>query len=744
MSLDPKYAAIETTKSSELTIDGQGAVRSQRFSDIYFNPSEGYEESKYVYIEGNRLPERWKQLFASENGRAAFTIAETGFGTGLNFLTAAEEWEKQTASLPQSEKPNKTLYYYGIDKHPLTRIALKKLLSHYNPVPHLASKLLSLYPDVKGGSYFLDFATLGLSIKLILLFGEASDQIERLENYSLVSQSVPQGKIDAWFLDGFSPSENSQMWSEHIFSGIASNSKSGSTVASFSVAAPVKSGLSQNGFLLAKKSGFRKKREMLTAVFNEQYARSCDTRTTERLDSKMRSKHSGIANVRRCYSRSLKSSAKTKRVAIVGAGIAGSTLANNLASKGARVTVYDGANKIAHRASGNNVAVLHAKTFKERSLLADFTEAALHHARHFYDNHSSAEAGLGQQLWQPSLDKKHVLAAEMADGEFEFRSWINNPVSSKGSAQGICFEGITALKPDLLCHALLGTEGIDLALNTNVARVEKSVDGSSCRLTLSDGQTRDFDAIVIAAGSTSGDLLPNSALPLRTVRGQTTSLYLPGDTLGPEVTLRHLASTTICGQGYLVTEQVDATTVALHYGATYKPNSSERRNSATDTLSNLDNIADLLASSPIAYADFLRLVPTLRANILTNHNIDNVEQITVETAGGTVRLENRSEIRAATPDYLPVAGPLADSTTFIEDYHSLADNARQEIERYAKYQEGIFILSGLGSNGFSTAPLLSELLASDILNLPYPVAEDIRQALSPQRFLIRDIIRGRC
>ncbi|MGB5324654.1 MAG: hypothetical protein WBN40_04430, partial [Pseudomonadales bacterium] len=165
---------IETTTSDALQVDAGGALRSARYGDIYFNAQRGAEECMHVFIEGNRLPQRWQAIF-SQDKPASFVIGELGFGSGLNFLASAALWLEMAAGRSGPVSP--TLYYYATEAHPLTRAALRKALAHYNPYPEISAQLLEQYPDVIAGDYLLRFDSNGTTILLVLLFGDSVDAL---------------------------------------------------------------------------------------------------------------------------------------------------------------------------------------------------------------------------------------------------------------------------------------------------------------------------------------------------------------------------------------------------------------------------------------------------------------------------------------------------------------------------------------------------------------------------------------
>ncbi|MDA9770845.1 tRNA (5-methylaminomethyl-2-thiouridine)(34)-methyltransferase MnmD [Emcibacteraceae bacterium] len=208
---------------------------SKEFDDIYFSPEDGIGESKAVFLDGINAPECWKD-------KKAFTVSELGFGSGLNFLLTAKLWCETTS-------PDQQLIYYSTEKYPLDKSQIEVALEWQDLQPYV-SELLEDYPNN-------DFLFNG-RIKLKILLGDSLEQL-RFQNF----------KSDAWYLDGFAPSKNPDMWSDEIFNEMARLSNQKAQVATFTAAGFVKRGLQKVGFQMDKRPGFGKKREMLTGFWHK-------------------------------------------------------------------------------------------------------------------------------------------------------------------------------------------------------------------------------------------------------------------------------------------------------------------------------------------------------------------------------------------------------------------------------------------------------------------------------------------
>jgi molybdate transport system ATP-binding protein len=215
---------------------------STAFDDIYFTGDNGPEESRHVFLKGNHLPERWKN-----NGD--FTIIETGFGTGLNFLVTWQLWQIHAA-------PEAWLHYISVEKFPVRPAALARIYRQWPTLEALGRRLLEQYPGFKPGIHLIPFENERLKLTLIL------DDIRQIS--SCIDTSA-----DAWFLDGFNPSCNPEMWNDTLFKVMSCRTRPGGTFATFTSAGFVKRGLRANGFDVQRITGYGKKRHMLRGDFTD-------------------------------------------------------------------------------------------------------------------------------------------------------------------------------------------------------------------------------------------------------------------------------------------------------------------------------------------------------------------------------------------------------------------------------------------------------------------------------------------
>ena len=221
---------------------------SNLFDDHYYSLVDGLEESRHVFIQGNNLIERWQKLAKQQS----FSIMETGFGSGLNFLATWQVWN--------SLKLNKTnkLHYISIEAFPMNSAQLEKSLANWkSSLSAFTKQLLEKYPPLKSGSHQLLFENDNLVLTLVF-----ADVRKIMPSY----ESKSDGLVDAWYLDGFAPSKNPEMWQDNLYTEMYRLSKQQATVATYTVAGIVRRGLTRAGFSIGRKKGFGTKREMLTAI----------------------------------------------------------------------------------------------------------------------------------------------------------------------------------------------------------------------------------------------------------------------------------------------------------------------------------------------------------------------------------------------------------------------------------------------------------------------------------------------
>lgn len=211
----------------------RGTPRADAFGDVYYSDADGRAESVHVFLDGNALPKRWR-------GAARFTVAELGFGTGLNFLSALALWRKRAA-------PGAVLDYVSFEAHPLRAEDLRQALSVWPDLSEDAEALASDWPPPRGFSS----RAVGQA-RLTLAIGDANDLLPQWE-----------GLADAWFLDGFNPAKNPDLWGAELMAEVGRRTAENGTFATYTAAGWVRRNLIAAGFDVRKSAGYGRKREML-------------------------------------------------------------------------------------------------------------------------------------------------------------------------------------------------------------------------------------------------------------------------------------------------------------------------------------------------------------------------------------------------------------------------------------------------------------------------------------------------
>ncbi|PVB60824.1 tRNA (5-methylaminomethyl-2-thiouridine)(34)-methyltransferase MnmD [Labrenzia sp. 011] len=232
-----------STKAPDLEwLDGD-VPRAQGFDDTYFSRAGGLEETRHVFLKGNGLPERF-------HGRDAFTIAEFGFGTGLNFLT--------TLAALQTVPAGPALTFLSFELYPMTADQLRRALAAFPEVTGLAQDLVAVWkPEPGWNRLSVDGA------QLLLGIGDARTLIGSIRLDGGGAGEPVIAPVDAWYLDGFSPAKNPELWDAGLLKAAAALTATNGTLATYTAAGWVRRNLQAAGFQIAKTGGFAGKREMV-------------------------------------------------------------------------------------------------------------------------------------------------------------------------------------------------------------------------------------------------------------------------------------------------------------------------------------------------------------------------------------------------------------------------------------------------------------------------------------------------
>ncbi|MBL8492314.1 MAG: FAD-dependent 5-carboxymethylaminomethyl-2-thiouridine(34) oxidoreductase MnmC [Rhodocyclaceae bacterium] len=518
---------------AEPAFDAGGTPWSAAYGDVYHAAAGAPAQARHVFLAGNGLPERWRQ-------RRRFVIFETGFGIGLNFLSAWQAWRED----PQACR---NLHFVSVEKHPFRRDDLAPLLDRWPQFAPLARELLALWPPLQPGLHRLHLD--GGRVHLTLGLGDAATLLPQLDSGA-----------DAIFLDGFAPDRNPDLWSEAVCHGIARQCAPGATVATWSVAGSVREHLRRAGFVTEKRPGFGGKREMLAG----------------RLERPGQAR-GGIPDA----------------VAIIGAGIAGCAIAERLSARDIPVTLFEAAAGPAMGASGNRAGVFRPLPDLDDSRLARSLRACFLYGARRLDALPGLRAGrtgvvhLGRDARHLAMQRR-VAEAQGEAGYLrvlereEAAATIGWPVESGGWH----FPRGAWINPPSACQALLAKAAATSIrrFSQPVAKIEATSAG--WRLTDGDGNTlADTPHLVLANGVAAPALVPDLLLPIRVGRGLVS--HLPEDFSVGRTGLPRLVVTR---SGY-VTPPVDGICCA---GATMAANDPDPQPRLADHQENLLRLSAIL------------------------------------------------------------------------------------------------------------------------------------------------------
>ena len=534
------------TDHSPILFDPDGPPRSRLYDDLYYSRDDGLAETRAVFLAGCGLPQRWQ-------GRRRFTVAELGFGTGLNVLALLDLWR---AARPAGGH----LSIFSVEAHPIGAAEAAAALAAWPELADLAARMTARWPGRRPGFHRVDLPELAATLDVAVM--PASDAL-----------AAWSGPADAWFLDGFAPAKNPAMWTDALMRQVAERSAPGALAATYTVAGQVRRALGLAGFTVERRPGFGRKRERLVATLPG--------------ESK---------------------SPEAPTVAIVGAGIAGASLARAFASLGVTADVFEAAG-VGAGASGNPAAVVTPRLDAGLGPGAQLYVQAFERAVRLYGELQGAVITRGALQLRIEERDTARFAKIAASDLFEPGSLAELDANAAGAALGepappaLRFDAAVVIEPHRVLDAWLPQP-------TLASIAAGRPDGQGWALLDADGQPlAHADIVCLAAGAGLAALWPDA--PLTPVRGQVS--WAEGVAPPPAVSWGGYAATTPGG---------------AMFGATHDRGDASDGWRLEDDRRNLAEVAGRL--------------PVLAARL----------------AAADIR--GRASVRATVPDNLPLAGPLAD------------------------------------------------------------------------------------
>ncbi|KPF68536.1 hypothetical protein IP84_09575 [beta proteobacterium AAP99] len=484
-----------------------GTPVASRFGDVYHPTAGARAQAEHVFLRGCGLPERWR-------GRSQFTVLETGFGLGNNFLTLLAAWRGDAQRCDR-------LHVVSIDAHPPTREDLAHWLGAGGTDDADRHALIAQWPPAIAGLHRLQFADGRVTLTLAL--GDVQVLLPKLAL-----------RADAIFMDGFAPAKNPAMWDAAVCKALAERAAPGALLATWCATGQLRRDLADCGFVVEKQPGFGHKREMTVARWPGQRA-GAQTQPSVRTH---------------------RANAQTTDVIVIGAGLAGAAVAAALARRGLHVAVLERDAEPAARTSSHLAAAFRPAMARGSTPLARLTLAGCLLATQQWPAQAWAPCG-ALQMEPDEAEGRALLAAQ--GWPADFARWVEQDDAAsllglRPAAGGIWFETMGYARPRELVAHWLAQPGVALHVHCAVERVERTPMG--WRAIGADGRAQEADQLVLAQGPADLQAAHGlHTLSLSPVRGQCSLI----DGLAPQL------KAVLAGAGYLLPAQGGITVLGASY-----------------------------------------------------------------------------------------------------------------------------------------------------------------------------------
>jgi len=630
---------------------------SKRFQDVYFSQAGGIEETQHVFHQGNDLPLRWSE-------GPEFKIGELGFGSGLSFFTTVKKF-RETA------KPGSRLHYLSFEIEPWSVDDLKRFHANHGWLDPDLKHFIQNFPPLIEGIHVIRWN----DVSLTLVLGDAREQIKTLR--------WPAGAvgIQAWFLHGFAPGKNPELWERPLFEELARLSAEHCTFSTFTVSSSVRGNLESAGFEANLVAGFSRKREMLRGKL---------------LKSRPDSYHPALP--RRMPKAPIRSAV------IIGGGLAGCATAYELTRAGIHVTLIERNAKIAQETSGNPAGLVMPFLAQEpdpkclwalRSVLAVTKQIS-----QWPD--LRAKSGVLELLTSEAerdriqeaikrLDLPSNWAAIRSESEVQTRSGLGE--SLKAPFGAVDFSLGLRVSPVQLCEKYLAEK----------SRLEVKTSTEALRFEFNAGEWQVFDSknqkianaqsLILANSTDATAFAQSSELPLVSVRGQMAQMHAPEN-------IGELRCALVAEHSLIPLSENE-----WWIGATYERLSTDHALRETESLNMKES--------------FSQWVPSLHSS--------------QAPTGGRV------SFRTYSPDAMPLVGALPNTPLFNEQFRDWHKG-----HPWTHYTEGNMLPQAWcslahGSRGIATTLLAARVLKAELTGELYPVESRVLDALHPARFQIRKL-----
>ena len=671
-------------KQSQLYWSDQSEAHSNQFDSVHFNKNKTINISQYVNFEGNLLPKRWKN-----HQREQFCIMEMGFGCAINFIHTAQQFLNFTKNAASVKL--KRLHYISFEQSPLSIEALKKILQSYPEFCDLVKQLVTQYPIKLVGCHRLSFND--GQILLDLWFGYTHHQINNLNEQD-------GGFADAWYLNKLFLDKEPKNQYFSFFKNIQKHSRQHATFVMSPATEKVKEYLIKTSFNITSCKVTQDEKEILIGNF----------------DNPSSVKHSKQL------------SANSKDVAIIGGGISGLCTALALAKRGNQVNVYT-KGELGTGASGNLQGALYPLLNQQHDALGQlFTNAylfALNYYKDINNQHPFAHKfnGVIQLAYDQSSTKKlqKIINAKLPE---QLVHWIEPETTNELAGVSIDHPAlfyptggwlsprqvIMSLQAKLAeftnvtikCNHPINTFSFQYKKNGQTEWALKAVLNEPSNLTKKDTENDEqkstefrHNTLIIAAGFDTLKFEQCRAVPLSAARGQVSHINT-NDVISP-------LKRTLCHEGYLTPSIQDKHCM----GATFKRHDDDIDYRASEQTDNYLKLKKCIENKPW------------------------VDSIIIDD-------QAHIGIRCTTRDHFPYVGALTDYEQLKNEYQ-LNNKPSDQLE----VLPNAYLLTGLGSRGLCSAPLLGELLASEINNESLPVDKNIYKKMQIPRQWINYMLKNK-
>ncbi|MGM0542050.1 MAG: bifunctional tRNA (5-methylaminomethyl-2-thiouridine)(34)-methyltransferase MnmD/FAD-dependent 5-carboxymethylaminomethyl-2-thiouridine(34) oxidoreductase MnmC [Pseudomonadota bacterium] len=664
--------ALEKLTLAQVNWIDEIVPHSEQFDDFYFNTEGGLQEIEHTFIGPNRLTERFSDGLAEQT----FRIAETGFGSGLNFLAVSALWLAKSPA-------NGQLHFISFEKFPMPLADLQKAHRAYPQLLDLAKALQNHYPLLLPGWH--DLWLFKGRVRLTLWFGDVLKGLPECD-------ASPGSRIDAWLLDGFTPSKNPDMWRLGLYKEMSRLSHAQTSFSTFTSAGDVRRGLQAAGFSVHKAGGYGKKREMCFGHLAQVRPYSLKAPWFSRPEP-----------------------IKIGTAIVVGAGLAGASVAYQLAKAGWKVTVLEENPSVASAASGNLAGTVHPLITADWNLRSQWYlqgfEATLRTLLPWLESNEIQGdlQGLVQLLvTKTSLERVQESLSRVGLPKslalWLTTSEVSEKIGGQASAPGLFFPQGGWLNPPSVVKRCLQHESILVSTSTSVKSIEKISDSATDPAWSVATQSKKplqmqastevlkADIVVVATGSLNRDLNTQLGLPIRPVKGQVSYLEANQQNYPLKYPLTHAGYSSPCGNGKAIT------------GATFEAPSLAEELSIEGHLTNLETAHKALPNWVNASAE---------------------------------SLQGRVAFRPTTPDHLPIFGAVPDKEWLQEAY--LSQSHTHAVYRYQaqRYQKGLYVSNGHGPRGLLSVFLAAESILAELQGSALVQPLSLYYASHPARFTIR-------